>query len=77
MDDLLEGFEKEFDIEESDEEDLINQAKVVAELNLLKQTSSQLLDQDKKRQTRLKSNLSVDKYMDADTVLETRKSVER
>ena len=40
MDDLLEGFEKEFDIEESDEEDLVNQAKVVAELNLLKQTSS-------------------------------------
>ena len=49
IDDLLEGFEKEFDIEESDAEDLANQAKVVAELNLLKQTSTQLLDQNKKR----------------------------
>ena len=41
MDELLGAFEKEMDIEELDSVDQItNQAKVVAELNLLKQTST-------------------------------------
>ena len=63
------------DISDVDEEDLSGQANVVAELNLLKQASSQLLDQNQKRQTKLKSNVSVDRYMDPDTVLATRRSV--
>ena len=35
----------------------------------------QLLGQNQKRQSLLKSNLSVDKYMNTDAVLEARKSV--
>ena len=63
------------DINEIGDEDLAEQANLVAELNLLKQTSSSLLDTNQKRQTKLKSNVSVDRFMDPDTVLAARKSV--
>ena len=65
------------DIKEIDDTELIDQANLVAELNLMKQTSSQLLDQDKKRQTMLKSNMSTDRHIDTQTVLETKSSVEK
>ena len=64
INDLLDGFEKEMDIDDIDDKELINQANLAAELNLMKQTSSQLLEQDKKRQSMLKSNLSTDRHID-------------
>ena len=65
------------DIKDLDDTQLIDQANLVAELNLMKLTSSQLLEQGKKRQNMLKIKFSTDRHIDAQTVLETKTSVEK
>ena len=77
MDDLLSGYEDQFDIKGVIDFDKTKGATIAAEVNMLKQASEQQLDIAMRKEQSLSHGESIDNFMDMDQCERAEKKIDR